>query len=591
MGWWETLTQRIFRNSGGRFSGRYRDRGSFYSETYQWLADVPDLSTLDDPYAKSEDQYLSEYDKYRLQLYKFNRALYQGDHYNAFRFAQYLYRSGMLDDDLRLSEIFGDGGTDVLFIAVNLFQLITDTFADLITEALGPIRTADGSDNGEAAIRRIVKNSDLKQLLHRSIITGSYKGDIILTVHGRSATAGNDASSDGPKVYIRGRRADTWFPTIDPKDRMKFIEHCFMSQIKANDKFYILRERYADDGIYHDVKELKGNKLIEDAPAEIYEKYFGDTLPHQEYPADLSMDDMVIHIPNKVSDDNDPYGDSDYNRAVLTLADELNHRLTQLGHQLDKHGDLGMSGPELGGEEVENPNDDNPVNRGAAGKYISREPDDAEPKYIVMPTEHFNTIISEIEMVIEELCRETRMSPRLIGLKKGAAEEAFDTLRLACVNTLLRNRSRIIYIDPGLIKAIMSAIALEKIYEVEGALDEVPEIRTKWGDGFPIDAEKLARTWQIRTGSKQTASQKQAIIDMDGLEGAQETLDEINSEESTMMKNLPGLQAGRKPQVNLEAGEAEATGQKVIVPPGPTPRKQPEINAGGEEPGSRTQSR
>jgi len=587
MGWFDLLTTKIFKNLGGRFSGRYQNRNSYYMQTDQWMYDVPDLSQYPDPYAKDINQYLSPYDEYRLQLYKFNRALYKGDHYNAFRFAQYLYRSGMIDDDVRLSEIFGDNGIDVLFIACNLFELVTDTYADLMAEALSYIAPEEDSPEARDAIKRISKNSDIKQLIHRSVTTGSYKGDIIFTVHGRSATAGtgNNASPGGSRVWIRGRRADTWFPTIDPQDRTRFVEHTFMSQIREGKKTYVTRERYAADGIHYDVKELEGNTFTGAGPDDIYKKVFGEIEPFIEYPEDLSMEDMVVHCPNKVGDDNDPYGDSDYGRAVITLADELNHRLTQLGHQLDKHADLGMTGPELGGDEVTNPDDDNRTNRGASGKYIARDSaDDPEPKYIEIPTSHFETIMREIEFMLEEICRQTHMSPRLLGYKKGAAEESFDTLRLACVTTLLRNKGRIIYLDSAIERAFEAAARLEKTLDIEGAIDDL-EIEIKWGDGFPVDEEKRARTWGLRTGNKQTATVKQAIKDMDGPDGAEDTLEEIQAETNKELSGLPGLGKGRMPNINLDAAELEARGEQAPLP------KEPEINAGQEPKGQPVQGR
>lgn len=578
MSWFSTLTTKIFKNLGGRFSGRYQNRNSMYMQPEQWLYDEPNLSTYDDPYFKTSETYLSPHDEYRLQLYKFNRALYKGDHYNAFRFAQYLYRSGMLDDDTRVAEIFGQGGVDVLFIACNLFELVTDTFANLITEALSYIAPEDDSIEGWEAIKRISENSNFKQLLHRSVTTGSYKGDIVFTIHGRKEGTG------APKVWIRGRRVDTWFPIIDPQDRTRFSEHVFMSQIKEDKTIYIARERYAEDGIYYDVKELDNNSLKNAGSNDVYKKVFGDVDSFVEYPKDFTMEDLIIYSPNKVGDDNDPYGDSDYGRAVITLADELNHRLTQLGHQLDKHANLGMTGPDLGGEEVENSSSDNPTNRGTSGKYISREMDEPEPKYIEIPTSVFDTIMREIEFDLEEICRQTQMSPRLLGYKKGAAEESFDTLRLACVTTLLRNKGRIMYLDPAMKRAFESASRLEKEYGVEGAVDDL-EVITKWGDGFPVDEEKRARTWGIRTGQKQTATVEQAVKDMDGPEGAKKTIVKINAETNEEISALPGMQKGRKPEINLEAGELEAIGE------GPPPPEEPEINPGLEEKGQPVQSR
>jgi hypothetical protein len=562
-----------FRNWGGRFSGRYRERAGLYEETAQWMNDVPELAAYDNPYERGENGYLSPHDKYRLQLYKFNRALYYGDHYNALRYAQMLYRSGALNDDIRLGEIFGQGGVDVLFICSNLFSLTTDTFADLMNVALEAIIPQEEKDQkAREAIKRIAVNSNWGTLFHRSIITGSYKGDVVWTVHG---------ATDPARVWIRGRRVNTWFPVIDPVDRTRFSEHYFYSQFTVDEIEYVARERYLEDRVKFDVVELKKNEFGKKAPAKIHKAIFGES-NEWPYPDKMTVDDFVFYVPNKVGDDEDPYGDSDYGRGVLTLADELNHRVTQMGQQLDKHGNLGMMGPDIGGEEVENPSADNRTNRGAGGQYIMLDDKDTpEPKYIVPPTESFTTSIQWINIITEETVRQMRMSPRLLGYKAGAAEEAFDTLRLACVNTLLRNAGRKEYINPSIIRAYQSALRLESIVKVPEAIpEENANIQIIWGDGFPVDPEKRARIWAIRTAQRQFGTVAQAVRDMDGEEGALKTVAAIHKENEEDINSATGgslLERARKRGLVAAGGGG--------VP------KEPEINAGQEEKGSVQQSR
>jgi len=582
LGWFSDIKDRLtFRNWGGRFSGRYRDRSSFYAETYQWLSDMPELSTSGkDPYYRAENQYLSKHDQFRLELYKFNSALYKGDHYNAFRYAQYLYRSGMIADDVRLGQLFGQGGLDILFVAMNLFSLTTDTFADLMVEALKDVQSPD--EKTQAAINRIFKNSNFRKLLHLSTVTGSYKGDIIWSLGWSAADK---------RVWIRSRRADTWLPTVDPMDRMNFSEQAFAHQFKLDKTTYVARERYSENKILLDVQELDsktGNFFKGEAPEGIFRAAFGaDAQREYELPEALPA---VIHTPNKMGDDADPYGDSDYGRGVLTLADELNHRLTQLGHQLDKHGDLGMSGPYLEGEETENPDGDNRTNRGTGGKYIERDKEDPEPKYIEMPVGHFQYIKEEIEFLTEEIVRQMRMSPRLLGYKAGAAEEAFDTLRLACVNTLLRNTSRIVYLNESIERIFRSALSVEKMIGHPEAIEdpEGVEVSVSWGDGFPMDAEKRARIWQIRTGQRQTATVMQAVQDMDGIDGAKETVAAIFAENEQERAELIGTgQAARERRLQRGLNPDLDGAEKAATPP----RKEPEINAGQEQAGQQVQSR
>ncbi|MFN3077661.1 MAG: hypothetical protein ABT940_12430 [Alphaproteobacteria bacterium] len=533
------------------------------------MAECPELSAYENPYAKDENQWFSKHDEYRLQLYKWNRSLYMGDHYNAFRFASYLYRSGMLDDDTRLGEIFGKGGSDVLFLACNLFSLCTDTFADLVAEALGPLTSEDRNQEIRGLIRRIEKDSGFKALLHRSVTTGSYKGDIVWSVHAEKAVG-----TKPPRVYIRGRRVDNWFPVIDPSDATRFSEHHFIYRVKIGEKTYAAREMHKADGIYLDVREVDGTKFKGPAPASVYKAVWGERPPF--YP---TTEARVFHLPNKVGDDNDPYGDTDYGRGVVSLADELNHRLTQEAYELDKHARLGATGPWLDEEETANPSGDNPTNRGLSGKYIPREADDPEPKYIAYPSDHLTVVDKRIEGLMEEIPRQMRMSPRLLGYKAGAAEEAFDTLRLACVQTLLRNKARILYLDAGIKGAFATALTLAKEVGLEPLALE-GQIKVGWGDGFPMDEEKAARIHQIRTNNLATESQRAAIEDLEGPDGAEEMIDEIKAEQESSLKQITG-QGQAKPAFNF----------KGLGPEESPPAEPPEINAGQEEPGARAQGR
>jgi len=562
-----------FLNFGGRMSGRYRDRSGSYESTIQWLASVPELAGYDDPYKKEPDELMSPHDYYRLELYKFNRALYRGDHYNAFRFAQYLFNSGMMDDDARLKELFGKGGVDVLFLAMNLFSLTTDTFADLLTGALRSISTSERDPAAQDAIRRIMRNSDLRRLIHASATTGSYKGDVVWSVHW-----GDPEESGTEHAFVRGRRVDTWFPTIDPRDRTRFSAHDFIYKTKIGEKTYAAIESHTSKLITLSVREVEQNKLGAEVDEAIFREVWGDR--ERTYETESFS---VRHVPNKLGDDDDPYGDSDYGRGVLTLADELNHRLTQLGHELDKHAHLGMAGPDLHGEETANEGNDNPVNRGAGRKYISYDKDDPKPEYIEYPSNHLQVVKEEIDLLAEEIPRQMRMAPRLLGYKAGAAEEAFDTLRMACVQTLLRNVSRIEMLDTQIKWAFKEAFRLEQENKVEGAIDPETEISIGWGDGFPLDKEKNARIWQIRTGNKTTASVIQAIEDMDGVEGAKQTMEAIDEDEHDALNNLPGIGLGNnKPMFGPEMEGVGGDG---------TNRETPEITAGQEEPNSRVQAR
>lgn len=530
-----------FTNWGGRFSGRYRDRQGWNDQSFAWLAEVPDLSGYEDPYFKEPNQWMSPHDIYRLQLYKWNKALYSGDHYNAFRFAQYLYKSGAMDEDSRLRDLFGKGGMDVLFVAMNAFALTTDTYADLITEALSAITPAKPDEAVTAAIKRISDNSDLRKMLWLSVATGCYKGDSVWTIHGQAEPA--------PKVYIRGRRVNTWFPRMDAADNLTWAEHAFIYRTGN----VATREIYLPDGrILTDVQKVSGNRFTGPlGELNIFDAGLGESL--------------AFHIPNKLSDDDNPFGDSDYGRGVLSIADEINHRLTQLSYELDKHGNLGMSGPPMGGEETENPSGDNPDNAGAGGKYVTLfNPDDPRPQYVEYPTGHLDAAMRYVERLTEETVRQMRMSPRLLGYKSGAAEESFDTLRLACIQTVLRNRGRIEMLDRALRWAFKQAFALENHYKVPGAVDPDTQLKIKWGDGFPVDPEKKARLWGIRTGNKQTGSVAQAVADLDGEDGVEETLKEIRTEENADAAATPGLKPFGSRQLQIK-----------------TPA---EINAGMEEP-------
>lgn len=509
-----------------RVSGRFRDKDLISGQ----------VTSLDKTSVKAEDfflkkkgHYYSEYDLFRITTYRQNKFLYLGDHFSVFRYFRQLLDSEQVS--ARTGGFIDNRNKLIVYICINLLGLISRKIADLIaveTPDILPSSNKKSTKKIEEAIERISYNSKFKTMLYSSVLALGPKGDqiwvpdVFLDDHGKQ------------QVRIKRLMPETWFPTLNPSDLHDITEHTFAWKITTNDNTKVLRRQiYGPGFIQHKANWINDGGEIGKKLTTSEVKQYVDI---EELPKDINFkrikQNIVTHIPNLEFDEQSPFGISDYIDLKAPM-DEINHRLSQLASELDKHANLSMAGPQLGLQET------------ALGKYFEYGLESQAPHYITLPTAALSTMMDEIEQQVKYLLVLAEMSPGLVGLKEGSAPERAEALRMQNANSVVKAMRKRLYITCGIQKAFNDAMMLENEmginnYAVTG------QIRVNWKDGFPESLFEKAEYVALRTGNRPTLAVIDGIKYMDGeatdrihgnlLEEQKESVeipqDDINAEEN-----------------------------------------------------------
>jgi len=496
-------------------TGRFRDsdltRG-YLDETLNPAKEPIDF------YIKGPNEYRSRYDRYRIMNYRHNKLLYQGDHFDVFRYFRYILDS--FTGTNKSSQFFDNRNKLIVYVVINLLGLISRKIADLIaveTPEITPWKKAPKKI--KEAIDRISKQSKFQAMLYNSALTIGVKGDGIwipevFTLHGKNA------------IRIKRVMPETWFPTLNISDLQNIQEHVFAWKFSGdNGRTILRRQTYGPGYIRHEANWLEDNEDI-GAPLSDTEiiKYFApEGLPPNAIFRNIK-DSLVTHIPNIQFDEQHPFGISDYVDLKGPM-DEINHRMTQIALELDKHANLSMRGPAVGKQET-------PV-----GKYFVYDADEPPPEYISLPTQAIGVMMDEVELLIKWVLTLSETSPGLVGLKEGSGVVRAEALRIESSNSITKAMRKQLYLTEAIQKAFRDAMLLEnemgiETYKIDGLVGVV------WKDGLPDTESEKAELMSLRTGGKPTISTMDAVKRLDG-EGSDETLKNLLDEsEQEMLQQI-----------------------------------------------------
>jgi hypothetical protein len=181
---------------------------------------------------------------------------------------------------------------------------------------------------------------------------------------------------------------------------------------------------------------------------------------------------------------------SDYDGAV-ELQDALNAKNSQVGRVLLKHSDPRMAMPEEMFDEQGNVRTDQEV-------FAFTDPHRL-PRYVTWDAE-LQHAMADRAFVLNQLLVRTETSPALIGLKEGAAPEAYKKVRLESFNSLAKAGRKAAFWKSGLTRALSVA------QDLENALPNGPRyargpIAIQLRDGIPMDELERARRLAVLRGA------------------------------------------------------------------------------------------
>lgn len=472
-------------------SGRNRDRSLITTRLIG--TDRLERESVDF-FTKRPNEYFSTFDIYRILQYRHHKLLYMGDHYDVFRYYRQLIDRNQLSN--RSGGFFDNKRKLIVYIAINLLGLISRKTADLIAVETPEIRPwKKAGKKIDEAIERISNNSKFPTMFWATANTVGVKGDGIWIPEVFTDDKGKE------QVRIKRVMPETWFPSLDPSAINNIKEHTFAWKVPAAGKPHILRRQiYGNGTIEHRANWLNGKLIGQPLTEDEINSFIPDGLP-----ADVKFNSIntpiVTHIPNLEFDEQHPFGISDY-VDVKSPMDEINHRLTQMSKELDKHGNLSMRGPQLGDKE------------NITGKYLEFFDKGVRPEYIELPTQSLEAMMKEVEMLTKWVCVLMEMSPGILGLKEGSMPETASALKIQSAPSVLKANRKRLFLTNALQDAFKYAMMLENEMEINKyKVDGIVGIG--WQDGFPNSPKEDADLMDLRTGSKPTISVEDAVKRLD----------------------------------------------------------------------------
>ncbi len=426
-------------------------------------------------------------EKKRLDLYKDNRLLFEGEHSKVFK------------DWIRLLR---DDKKATLEIILNWHKRLSVLWADLLLSEPPTFTAGKEGSVEQIEIDSIVENNDLLNNLYETVLDISRFGTGILNIY-------KDSSDKG---VISTTPPDIWFPVVNP-DNIKIIQYHVLAWTVVEDKNMYLKVQVHEKGRYTIRKFLiKDGKIGQESDVPI--------------PITTGLDDFAIIPMHNILTSDRVFGMDDYS-DLDSIIQEMETRIAQISRILDKHSDPNMYGDESALEEDEETGET--TFRGG-GHFFPVSEGGEKPGYIVWDAQ-LEANWKELETLQQQLYILSETSAACFGeLSQGLAESgaALKRLMMAPLAKTQRIRMRV---DPAVKKAIRLCSQLNGTN-----LQNVP-INIFWQDGLPRDEREESEIMAIRTGSTggaRTISVHTAIKRLDGKrdQEVQEEMDRIAEDEA-----------------------------------------------------------
>lgn len=424
-------------------------------------------SDFNAPRAGGYGGFLSDEQQTRLERLRQARLLYDGRH------REYFLDEGRTQFDFPLVRA-GDRNVR-MYLTYNVLGLISLKSADLLF-GQEPLIVAD-NDAQQQSIARLIERSNLHRLLYGCAVDASYEGECFL-----------ETCLYGGRVYLRQAPADEIFPVGQPGPDGQYaacmryrvrnagtesapvhllLEVCYLAGRIERRCFQI-----DDEGGRREVGLHCWNG---DNAAELSAvTHTGVALP------------TLVWIPNHLVR---CCPVSDYDGAI-ELQDALNAKNSQVGRVLMKHADPRMVFPEEAFGDDGNIRADHEVFAFTDPKKL--------PQYITWNAELAHAM-ADRAFVLNQLLVRTETSPVLLGLRQGAAPDAYRKVRLEAFNSLTKAGRKAAYWKAGIRRAVAVAQMLENT--LPGVRYPQHPIGVTLRDGIPQDDKDTADRLAVLRGA------------------------------------------------------------------------------------------
>jgi hypothetical protein len=354
-----------------------------------------------------------------------------------------------------------------LYLTYNVLGLISLKTADLLFGEEPLIRSEDAGR--QAAIADLVERSNLHRLLYGAAVDASYEGECFL----------ESCVHDG-EAYVVQLPADEVFPVGEVLPSGQYRAYVRYRVHNAGTEgapvLLLLETMYGPGAITRRCYQLDPERATR-RPLALSEwtRSTGEEVEPSTPTGVVSC--TVTWIPNLLVRGR---AVSDYDGA-LDLQDALNAKNSQVGRALMKHADPRVAFPEEAFDESGNIRSDYEA-------YPFSDPEKI-PKYITWNAE-LTSAMADRAFVLNQLLVRTETSPVLLGLKEGAAPDAYKKVRLEAFNSLTKAARKSAYWRAGVRRAV--AVALELENTLPGARVPDGSIAVQLRDGIPVDVNAEA---------------------------------------------------------------------------------------------------
>jgi hypothetical protein len=479
--------------------------------------------------------FLSNEQQARIERIRQARLLFDGRH-----------REYFLDEDrtqFHFAEVrLANGQVVQLYLAYNVLGLISLKSADLLFGE-EPILRAD-NDLQQAALSRLVERTNLHALLYGCAVDASYEAECFL-----------EACVKGGEVYLRQIPADEIFPLGEIQADGQYARYARfrlrdvgLGTPGARPMWLLLESTYAAGSITHQVYQLddvdKRTKRRVDLSAWSMPEGAAPLKPL--VPTGMARN-TITWVPNLLLRGR---AVSDYDGAI-DLQDALNAKNSQIGRVLLKHADPRLAMPSAARDAQGN------VPQAAEVFFFNSK--EEIPSYITWNADIENAM-ADRSFVLNQLLVRTETSPVLLGLKEGAAPDAYKKVRLESFNSLTKAARKAAYWRAGIRRAVGVAQDLEQTIPGTRYDRSANPIAVQLRDGIPSDTKDLAEELSLLKAARLLSTKRGLEILLHDPAAVEKEAAEIEAEaEAAMPTILMGGGAGGEPG---ESGPAIGAGDE-----------------------------
>ncbi|MGB7156692.1 MAG: phage portal protein [Tepidisphaeraceae bacterium] len=470
--------------------------------------------------------------KARLERIRQSRLLFRGGH------RDYFLGEGRTQHDFPPAEV--NGRTIQPYITANVLELISKKTADLLFGQEPILRVDDEVQQDKLAA--LADRASLHERIYDTAVECSYEAEAFVECCVKDG-------GNGEGVYVKRVPADEIFPdgVLGADGQYERYVRFAVRNVGTTERpiWLLLETWYLIGSIERKLWQLDDQtRRMKELDLKAWPRSPGEAPLQPSTPTRIKLN-TVTWIPNELDHD-EPVSDYD---KLISLQDKLNAHETQIDRILEKHADPVIAAP----EHVAN-------NKGGMSRrqkvFFFREGQD-KPGYIVRDLQ-LESAMKNSSNTLRLLLIIAEVSPSLLGLKEGAAPDAWKKLRLEASNSLFMAQRKAARWRPRLRRIATVAQALENT--IPGERYNLTPISAELRDGIPADDAEQAEVISIKRAAGVMSVRRALeteLVDESAIETEEDRLAAERAAKTPSILLGGGTGDGREAgELDIDAGEA-----------------------------------